>query len=94
MSDELKKDAVEMPDGVELSDEALEGVAGGAIYHDEGDYAAHRKEAYYVVDDKGEVVMRVDSLAKAQHWAENLRTSATLLTADEFEKLRKKGSAC
>ena len=77
-------------EGVELSDDELDGVAGGYIYHDEGDAAAHRREAFYVVDDAGNVVMRLDSQAKAEHWAGNLRTNTTLLTAQEFELMRKK----
>ena len=76
--------------GYELADDELEGIAGGYIYHDEGDVAAHRREGYYVVDDAGRVVMRLDSLAKAEHWAGNLRTNTQLLTAEEFEQMRRK----
>ena len=92
MNDELKKELQEMADteGIELSDDELDGVAGGYIYHDEGDAAAHRKEAFYVLDDAGEVVMRLDSLERAEHWAQNLRTSSRILSADEFEKMRRK----
>ena len=91
VSDELKKDLEEMAvvDGIELSDEVLDAIVGGYIYHDEGDLSAHRKEAYYVLDDKGQVVMRLDSLSSAEHWAGNLRTSAKLINADEFEKMRR-----
>ena len=92
MDEEQKKALEEMManEGVELSDEALEGATGGAIYHDQGDIAAHRKEAYYVVDDEGVVVMRLDSSEDADHWAKNLHTSTTLLTADEFAKMRRR----
>lgn len=92
MNDELKRDLQDLADaeGVELSDEELDGIAGGFIYHDEGDVAAHRREAYYVLDDDGRVVMRLDNLAKAEHWAGNLRTNAQLLSAEEFEQMRKK----
>ena len=94
MSDELKKNLAEMAaaEGVELNDDELAAIAGGAIYQDAGDLSAHRKEAYYVVDDAGEVVMRLDSVAKAKHWAQNLRTSTQLLTADEVEQIRKKST--
>ena len=88
MSDELKN---EMQDGVELSDDTLDEIAGGFLYHDKGDAAAHRKEAFYVIDDNGKIVMRLDNEASAKHWANNLRTSQTLISADEFEKLRKGG---
>ena len=90
MGDELKKELQEMAavDGVELSDDALDAIVGGYIYHDEGDVSAHRREAYYVVDDKGQVVMRLDDLKAAEHWAGNLRTSTKFLTADEFKKMR------
>lgn len=91
MNDELKKGLDEAATaGVELSDEDLEGVAGGVIYHDPGNAAAHRREAYYVLDDAGQVVMRFDNQAKAEHWAANLRTSPTLISAEEFERLRRK----
>lgn len=89
-SKELQEMAAEM--GVELSDEQLEGIAGGYIYHDEGSAAAHRREAFYVVDDAGKVVMRLDSRAKAEHWAGNLRTNTTLLSSEEFEKIRRKNA--
>lgn len=92
MFDEKKKELHEMAaaEGIELTDEELESVAGGFIYHDEGDAAAHRREAYYVVDDNENVVMRLDSLAKAEHWAGNLKTNTTLLTAEEFNRIRRK----
>lgn len=77
-------------EGVELTDDQLDSVAGGFIYHDEGDAAARRREAYYVVDDHDNVVMRLDTLAKAEHWAANLRTNSKLLTAEEFERIRRK----
>lgn len=91
MSDDLQRGPQDLDadEGIELSDDELDGVAGGYIYHDEGDAAAHRREAYYVVDDAGHVV-RFDSLAKAEHWAGNLRTTTKLITAEEFEQLRKK----
>ncbi len=93
MDDDRKmRELQEMADaeGVELTDAELESVAGGFIYHDEGDIAARRREAYYVVDDDENVVMRLDSLAKAEHWAANLRTNSKLLTAEEFERIRRK----
>ena len=92
MSDDQKKNLQEMAadEGFELSDDELDGVAGGYIYHDEGDAAAHRREGFYVVDDAGHVVMRLDSMAKAEHWAANLRTNTQLLTAEEFEQMRRK----
>ncbi|MDO4400988.1 MAG: hypothetical protein Q4D27_08590 [Coriobacteriia bacterium] len=76
-------------DGIELSDELLDSIAGGYVYHDEGDPAAHRREAFYVLDDKGEIVMRFDDVSKAKHWANNLRTSQNLITTEQFEQLRK-----
>ena len=95
MNDELNKDLQELAntEGVELSDDVLDAIAGGYIYHDEGDAAAHRREAYYVLDDDGRVVMRLDSLSRAEHWAGNLRTNAQMLTADEFLRMRKKHSS-
>ncbi len=90
MNDEQKKGLDEAAlDGIELNDEDLEGVTGGYIYHDMGDASAHRREAYYVLDDNERVVMRFDSMAKAEHWAHNLRTSTTLLSAEEFERMRR-----
>ncbi len=91
VGDELKKDLQDMAavDGVELSDEVLDAIVGGYIYHDEGDPTAHRQEAYYVLDDRGQVVMRLDSLKSAEHWAGNLRTSAKFIDADEFERMRR-----
>ena len=93
MGDDKKlRELQEMADaeGIDLTDEQLESVAGGFIYHDEGDVAARRREAYYVVDDDENVVMRLDTLAKAEHWAKNLRTNSKLLTAEEFERIRRK----
>ncbi|MBE6479382.1 MAG: hypothetical protein E7Z98_02565 [Olsenella sp.] len=94
MNEEQKRETMEMAEaeGIELTDEMLDAIAGGYIYHDTGDPATHRKEAYYVLDDKGTVVMRLDNLARAEHWAGNLRTSADLLTPEEFERMRR-GSA-
>ena len=46
-----------------------------------------------VLDDDGRVVMRLDSLSRAEHWAGNLRTNAQMLTADEFLRMRKKHSS-
>lgn len=91
MSDEQKQDLMEAAaaDGVELSDEDLDSIAGGYVYHDAGDPAAHRREAYYVLDKSGEIIVRLDDAAKATHWASNLRTSTRMLSDDEFNKLRK-----
>ena len=93
MDDEKKKVLQEMADAeiVELSDDVLDSIAGGYVYHDVGDSSAHRQEAYYVVDDSGEIVMRLDDVGVAKHWAGNLRTSQRLISADEFAQLRKKG---
>ena len=57
MDEDLKRKALEMAaaEGIELSDEMLDAIAGGYIYHDEGDPAAHRKEAFYVLDGNGTV---------------------------------------
>ena len=91
MDDKMKElQDMAAAEGVELSDDDLDGIAGGYIYHDEGDMAAHRREAFYVVDDAGHVVMRLDSQAKAEHWAGNLRTNTTLLSAEGFERIRRK----
>lgn len=76
-------------DGIELTDEELDSIAGGFIYHDEGDPLAHRKEAFYVLDAKGKIIMKVDDMSKAKHWAGNLRTSLQTLSTEEFEKLRR-----
>jgi hypothetical protein len=93
MDDKLKKENSSLVDNeiTELSDDMLDNIAGGYVYHDAGDAAAHRKEGYYVVDDHGEIVMRFDNMASAKHWASNLRTSQKVITADEFELLRKNG---
>lgn len=92
MNDEQKKEFQELAaaDGVELSDDVLDAIAGGYVYHDQGDATAHRSEAYYVLDDKGDIVMRLDDMGAAKHWASNLRTSSRLLSAEEFEKMRRK----
>jgi hypothetical protein len=91
MNDDLMRDAMDLAaaEGIELTDEMLDAIAGGYIYHDEGDPAAHRKEAFYVLDNSGTVVMRLDNAASAKHWAGNLRTSKKILNADEFETLRR-----
>ena len=91
MNDEQKKELQEMAfaEGVELSDEVLDSIAGGYVYHDAGDPAAHRKEAFYVLDDSGDIIMRLDDVGAAKHWASNLRTSKRVLTTEEFEQLRK-----
>ena len=80
---------INLDEGFELNDDMLDAIAGGYIYHDEGDAAAHRSESYYVLDSTGRIVMRLDSMPKAEHWAENLRTSTRVLNADEFEKIRR-----
>lgn len=92
MTDELKNAESFDDESFELSDEALEAVAGGLIYHDAGD--AHRKEAFYVLGESGKVIMRRDTLESAQHWAGNLHESTKILTADEFEALRKRYGKC
>lgn len=90
MDDKQKKlQEMAAEEGVELTDDQLDGIAGGFIYHDEGDVKAHRRESFYVVDDAGQVVMRLDSMDKAEHWANNLRTNTKLLSAEEFEKMRR-----
>ena len=90
MNDEQKKELVSTDDldGVELSDEALDQISGGFVYHDVGDPKAHRREAFYVLDNAGKVVLRFDDMAKAKHWADNLRTDQRVINADEFNKLR------
>lgn len=86
---EKNKDFDAANDISELSDDLLDSIAGGYVYHDEGDPAAHRKEAFYVLDNKGDIVMRLDDMTKAKHWAGNLRTSQKVINAQEFEQLRK-----
>ena len=95
MSDEQTKEPMEQDvEEMELSDELLDAVAGGFIYHDEGDPTAHRRGAYYVVDADGNIIMRRDTLTSADHWADNLRLSDKMLTSEEFEKLRRKNKTC
>ena len=91
MNDEQKKEFLELAatEGVELSDEDLDSITGGYVYHDAGDAASHRKEAYYVLDDSGKVIMRLNDMGAAKHWANNLRTSPRLISTDEFEQLRR-----
>ena len=91
MSDEQKNEFLELAasEGVELSDEDLDSITGGYVYHDVGDAASHRKEAYYVLDDSGEIIMRLNDVGAAKHWANNLRTSPRLIDTDEFEQLRR-----
>lgn len=91
MSDKRENEMMDtaIDEAVELSDEMLDDIAGGFVYHDRGDADAHRKEAYYVIDDGGNIVMRVDDVSKAKHWAENLRVNQRMITAKEFEQLRK-----
>ena len=64
MDDKLKKDmlAEAAADGFELDDETLDSIAGGYVFHDKGDAAAHRKEAFYVLDAKGDVILRLDDM--------------------------------
>ena len=92
MTDEQRKEMMDAAaaDGIELSDDDRDNIAGGFVFHDEGDPAAHRQEAFYVLNDSGEIIMRLDDVGRAKHWAQNLRTSQKLISADEFEKLRKK----
>ena len=47
-----------------------------------------------VLDESGKVIMRRDTLESAQHWAGNLHESTKILTADEFEALRKRYGKC
>ena len=91
MNDKLEKDLMNAADadGFELSDELLDSIAGGYVFHDAGDPGAHRREGFYVVDNKGDIVMRFDDEAKAKHWATNLRTSQNLISADQLSQLRK-----
>lgn len=91
MNDDLKKELEELAatECAELSDDVLDSIAGGYVYHDAGDPATHRKEAYYVLDDSGDVIMRLDDLGTAKHWAGNLRTSQKLISTEEFEQLRR-----
>ncbi|MDO4532753.1 MAG: hypothetical protein Q4C36_03425 [Coriobacteriia bacterium] len=87
MTDELKK---ELGDGFNQLDESvLDSIAGGYIYHDAGDPAAHRKETFYVLDDTGNIILRLEDIGAAKHWAGNLRTSKKVLSAAEFETLRR-----
>ena len=91
MNDKLEKDLMNAADadGIELSDDFLDSIAGGYVFHDAGDPSAHRREGFYVVDNKGDIVMRFDDEAKAKHWATNLRTSQNLISAEQLSQLRK-----
>lgn len=89
MRNEQTNDVTEMTDDFELTDELLDSIAGGYIYHDPGDAAANRQEAFYVLDNNGTVVMKRSSIGAAEHWAKNLRTTTTMLTAEEFERMRR-----
>lgn len=91
MNDELKKELQELAEVgvVELSDDFLDSIAGGYVYHDTGDPASHRQEAFYVLDDSGDIIMRLDDIGVAKHWASNLRTSQKLISTEEFEQLRR-----
>ena len=90
MTDEQKKDFQDMDGIFEVGDEDLENIAGGLVYHDKGDPTAHRREAYYVLNNDGDIIMRLDDLGKAKHWAKNLREDQRLINTDEFERLRRK----
>ena len=94
MNDEQKREMLNAAaaDGIELSDVVLDNIAGGFVYHDKGDPVAHRREAFYVLDKNGDIIMKLDDVAKAKHWADNLRMSQRMLSADEFEKLRRSHS--
>jgi hypothetical protein len=85
MSDE-KQDVQEMADGVELSDDELEGVAGVEIYRDAG--GAHTGAAFYVLDEDGNLLVTRPTLKSAIHWADNLQESTRVLTPGEFKKMR------
>ena len=70
MDDKQKKlQEMAAEEGVELTDAQLDGIAGGSIYHDEGDVKAHRLESFYVVDDAGQVVMRLDTQKSSRRCA-------------------------
>lgn len=92
MSEDLRDEMEEMAvtDINDLSDEELEAISGGFIYHDPGNAAAHRKEAFYVLNDEGDILMKLGSADAAHHWAGNLRESTRFLTTSEFEKLRRR----
>ena len=65
MTDELEKG---LGNGFnELDDEVLDSIAGGFIYHDAGDPAAHRKETFYVLDDTGNIILRFEDVGTAKH---------------------------
>ena len=91
MNDEQKKEFFDLAssEGVELSDEVLDSITGGYVYHDVGDAESHRKEAYYVLDDSGKIIMKLNDMGAAKHWADNLRTSPRFINTDEFEQLRR-----
>lgn len=93
MNDEQKKETteVDVSNTVELTDEELDDISGGLVYHDLGDPKTHRKETFYVLSDSGDIIMRFDNEAKAKHWAGNLRTDQRLISADEFNQLRRGG---
>lgn len=92
MNDEKRNELTEMDafEGAELSDDMLDSIAGGLIYHDPGDASANRKEAFYVLNDDGDIIMKVGDIGKAKHWATNLHESTRVISTAEFEKLRRK----
>ncbi len=92
MSTNQEKEPLEMKEIAEVSDEALDDVSGGYIYHDPGDARAHRKGRHYVLNDQGDIIMKVGDLKTAQHWAGNLKESSDELTAEQFNHLRTRGS--
>ena len=91
MNEEQKKEFQELAatEGVELSDDALDSIVGGYVYHDAGDPQSHREEAYYVLDDTGEIILRFGDVGAAKHWASNLRASPRIIDTNEFEQLRR-----
>lgn len=81
-----------MDDFTEISDEVLDAVAGGYLYHDPGDATTHRKERFYILDSTGNIIMKTSDEERAKHWLNNLQLNQMELTATEFDRLRKKGT--
>lgn len=79
-----------MDQGIELSDEMLDNITGGYIYHVEGTGGA--ADRYYLLTDSGKTIATFKSAEKAAEWAGKTKLTPQTLSAEEFKRLRETGT--
>ena len=73
-----------------LSDEQVEGAAGGYLYYAGDEYGVFNR--WEVIDDKGDVVERFSLPTDAAIYARRNNLSYQEITWEQLERLRKTGS--